>query len=194
MVAWLERQAAEVSSNFVKVEFCKSLFLRTEGRSIIMYKRRGFTLVELLIVIAIIALLMSILMPALARVRNMAKVTACQSNLKQWGLFWSMYTGDNDGYFERGWEGDGFSTCFFEVLQPYYSMKEKGVNLCPRAAKPWSEGGVAGMPDAAWGAWGDPGLPAGLDFMTDPEALGDYSSYGAVAGFLIHCRPMLPIL
>ena len=89
-----------------------------------------------------------------------------------------MYTGDNDGYFERDWEGTEYSTSFFEVLQPYCSMKEKGVNLCPMATKPWSEGGVLGMPDAAWGVWGEPGLPAIVDFMTDPEALGDYGSYG----------------
>ncbi len=60
-----------------------------------MYKRtKGFTLIELLVVIAIIA----ILMPALQRVKKQARAVACQMNLKQWSLIWSMYCQDNDGY------------------------------------------------------------------------------------------------
>ena len=62
-----------------------------------MRKRNGFTLIELLVVIAIIALLMAILIPALQRARRQAKTIACQSNLHQWGLVFSMYANDNDG-------------------------------------------------------------------------------------------------
>ena len=47
-----------------------------------MHRKKGFTLVELLVVITIIALLMSVLMPALARVRKQAKAVLCQANLR----------------------------------------------------------------------------------------------------------------
>jgi len=70
-----------------------------------MAKSSGFTLIELLVVIAIIALLMAILMPALSRVRKQARSVACLTQIKQWGLYFSMYTDDNNGSFMEGVNG-----------------------------------------------------------------------------------------
>jgi len=65
--------------------------------------RRGstlhaFTLIELLVVIAIIAILAAILFPVFAKARERAKVTTCLSNLKQVGLQFQMYAGDNNQF------------------------------------------------------------------------------------------------
>lgn len=62
------------------------------------FSRRGFTLVELLVVIGIIALLISILLPALNKAREASRVAACLSNLRQLGTIHTNYVAENHGY------------------------------------------------------------------------------------------------
>jgi prepilin-type N-terminal cleavage/methylation domain-containing protein len=59
--------------------------------------QKGFTLVELLVVISIIALLLAILMPALGKAREQGQKVVCMSNTKQLQLGWSVYAENNNG-------------------------------------------------------------------------------------------------
>jgi len=60
---------------------------------------KAFTLVELLIVISIIALLISVMMPALSMAQELARMVACSANLRELSLVMQYYSMDNDGRF-----------------------------------------------------------------------------------------------
>jgi len=65
-------------------------------KSVIVGKRRGFTLVELLVVISIIAILMSILMPVLAAVKEQARQQSCATRIRQHIFAFNMYADENN--------------------------------------------------------------------------------------------------
>ncbi len=62
-----------------------------------MRRLRGFSLIELLVSIAIIALLLAVLLPSLSRARAQARRVQCTSNLRQLGHAWHMYAGEHRG-------------------------------------------------------------------------------------------------
>jgi prepilin-type N-terminal cleavage/methylation domain-containing protein/prepilin-type processing-associated H-X9-DG protein len=64
-----------------------------------MHRKRGFTLIELLVVVAVIAILAAILFPVFAAAREMARQSACISNLKQIGHAYTLYVQDHDQQF-----------------------------------------------------------------------------------------------
>lgn len=78
----------------------------------------GFTLVELLVVIAVIALLMAILLPALSKARIQAKRIICLSGLKQLCMAWLAYADNNDGKIVNG--GQPPSNTNPPVTEPYW--------------------------------------------------------------------------
>jgi prepilin-type N-terminal cleavage/methylation domain-containing protein/prepilin-type processing-associated H-X9-DG protein len=71
-------------------------------------RSRGFTLVELLVTITIVAVLAGLLVPALRKAREMAKVSKCANNLRQIYNGFSMYLRDNDD--RMFWNGEDIST------------------------------------------------------------------------------------
>lgn len=92
-------------------------------------RRRGFTLVELLVVIGIIALLISILLPALNRARQQAASVACASNLRSIAQVYQLYTTENRGTLLPGdvrATNGGVYTYWYAVLRPYF-IKGAGV-------------------------------------------------------------------
>ncbi len=69
--------------------------------------REAFTLIELLVVVAIIAILLSILLPSLEKARAQARQLLCLTNLRSQGQAAYLYAERNNGYFARGIQGGG---------------------------------------------------------------------------------------
>jgi prepilin-type N-terminal cleavage/methylation domain-containing protein/prepilin-type processing-associated H-X9-DG protein len=138
-------------------------------------KASGFTLIELLVVIAVIAILAAILFPVFARVRENARRSSCQSNLKQIGLAVAQYLNDYDStypllhgdyttdsnqysttagqFFDVNFNNGSnfYSQSWMDLLQPY--AKSTQVFGCPSAITRGSSFGnksIGTPPGSAW--------------------------------------------
>lgn len=148
---------------------------------------RGFTLVELLVVLVAIALLASLLLPALARAKEKGRSTQCLNNLRQWGLAINNYSLDNEDFLPRRGQGvqplaeldrptDWFNALpVYFNLSPYQEMfaasgkfqaRANSIFICPTANDPG----------------GTHFLPYGMNMNLCPWNLAQPTRFAEVAG------------
>ena len=151
-------------------------------------RRKGaFTLVELLVVIAVIALLAALLLPALTRARSAADSTACKNNLRQIGAALAMYVGDYNAYPGTytlgtvsnqallGWYLAVFQYAYGKLPPP--NWKSEGTILsCPSYARltglslayGYNRGGVDDLYSVPWDGSRRGRLGLGGEYLADP--------------------------
>ena len=105
--------------------------------------RSAFTLIEMLVVIAIIALLAAIITPSISRALEGAKSTQCVSNLRQVGVALTAYSLDNRGYLPAAgsWGGQTAPTWFI-TLSPYLGdevsdIRDQDIAAITRSCPSW---------------------------------------------------------
>jgi len=99
----------------------------------------GFSLIELMVVISIVAILVALLLPAIGEARDLAERAVCQSNLRQIGVAAGAYANDFDQHIATGflWKQDGSAEPFktmnwWKQLEPYAEpIREGGLFMCP---------------------------------------------------------------
>jgi len=85
--------------------------------------RRGFTLIELLVVISIIGLLISLLLPALAQSRHVARASQCLSQLRQHGIAFNLYVIDYGALPHEDDRNQPPILCWYFAVNPYLGVK-----------------------------------------------------------------------
>jgi len=113
--------------------------------------RKSFTLIELLVVVAIIALLISILLPTLSRAKAQARMAVCQSQLREYGKACAYYLADHNDVFpphRQRWVGsrDGLGyPHWYNLLDWYWLGEFKGAD--PRVPVDREELRIARCPE-----------------------------------------------
>jgi len=125
---------------------------------------RAFTLIELLVVMVVIAILVGLLLPALGRARQEARMTQCRSNLRQVGLAMMMYAVDNRGFaptvYSAYWPSREGGAMIYERV-PEAERAYSGAKLMTGTCYVWPGGGAPDRASHPAGA----GIPTGLGLL-----------------------------
>jgi prepilin-type N-terminal cleavage/methylation domain-containing protein/prepilin-type processing-associated H-X9-DG protein len=98
-------------------------------------KNSQFTLIELMVVISIIAILITMLIPALSKAREATKSALCLNNLKQMGIATNIYTSEFDEYLPACFNGDGMNPPYWYGSILTY-MSSEGATSSPSFSCP----------------------------------------------------------
>jgi prepilin-type N-terminal cleavage/methylation domain-containing protein len=142
--------------------------------------RAGFTLVELLVVIGIIAVLMSILLPALTRARRQSEAVQCASNMRQVGMALLTYTDENSGYLFPTGMGWSINYVYYKTAgdnglipgTPYNGQTNLVLN--PALEPYWNQYTYNTWTALVFGTWDPPIMLCPTD-NTDPPPNGRHS-------------------
>jgi prepilin-type N-terminal cleavage/methylation domain-containing protein len=134
---------------------------RSEGRTPNTQRRpRGFTLIEVLVVVAIISILAGILLPVFAQAREKARQASCMSNVRQIGLASLQYAQDYDERMVGTELGDNPEYFWGDMLHPY--LKSRQILQCPSASEKFQLSSPG------------PGFPEGISYeWSYPYAIND---------------------
>ncbi|MEA3187721.1 MAG: hypothetical protein QOD99_1551 [Chthoniobacter sp.] len=108
----------------------------------------AFTLIELLVVIVIIAILASLIFPALSTMQGKANQSKCNQNLRQWGMAIIAYSNDHNGQVQwQGWASLGASANYYDkyfgssvTIAGTTKTSTEYFRMCPALANQWKPG------------------------------------------------------
>ncbi|MCL4693566.1 MAG: prepilin-type N-terminal cleavage/methylation domain-containing protein [Candidatus Hydrogenedentes bacterium] len=148
-----------------------------------MNRKRGFSLIELIVVIAIIAILMALILPALARARESARRTVCASNLKQMGEIFRMFADEYDGDwpprmvpYHQAYSPTRQCWSSFDgvYLYPEY-LTDCEITICPSDSEFGMLGGDARLISPVGPGWDTMPYDEPIKGMREYPSLADYS-------------------